>query len=367
MAGQAVAAAPDGELEAGLGGEDDGAGDVGRVRGLDDDRRDAVEAAVVDLAGLVEGFVAGDDERPGQGGGERRERAGLTGDQRGRSVAVGRGEGGGRAASMDGVSVKAIGRVGARWTDRRAGLRSTPTDEGRQPGRRRRHAGWTDDDGGRRTAARRGAARRGTEPAGAGLRVSCGASPAGAASGRNSRSRRSSRKISRSMIRQERAAGAPRSSRHLEQRLPPRRLDLEDPGEQVRQDRRVVRDRDPAPAWRVRLRRPRRPPIRAGPAGRGVRARAVGRLGLDLLVLLVVLGLDLDADVDLVGRLARRAAGAARGRSRTGGWRGIASRCAASGSPTCSSSSSTSATRYGCSPPRTRWISNRRVPTTRRS
>ena len=51
VAGDAVAAAADGELEAGLAGEHDGACDVGRPGRLDDQRRAAVEGRVVDLAG----------------------------------------------------------------------------------------------------------------------------------------------------------------------------------------------------------------------------------------------------------------------------------------------------------------------------
>ena len=93
---QAVAAAPDRELEARLRAPGHGPRDVGGIGRLDDDRRDAVEPAVVDLAGLVEARVAGHDERAVQRGAEGGE-PGMAdpGDRRGRGRGVGRGEGGG--------------------------------------------------------------------------------------------------------------------------------------------------------------------------------------------------------------------------------------------------------------------------------
>ena len=58
VAGQAVSAAPDGELRSGLARERDDARDRGGVGGPDDDRRPTVDAAVEDDASFVVCVVA---------------------------------------------------------------------------------------------------------------------------------------------------------------------------------------------------------------------------------------------------------------------------------------------------------------------
>ena len=70
VAGQAVAAAADRQLEAGLAGEDDGPRDVAGVGRLDDQRRATVDLREVDLAGVVVGRRPRADDRPGEAGDE---------------------------------------------------------------------------------------------------------------------------------------------------------------------------------------------------------------------------------------------------------------------------------------------------------
>ena len=62
VAGAAVAAAPDGQLEPGLAREAHDGYDVVDVGDLDDDRRPAIDRAVDDRAGLVIALVAGRDD-----------------------------------------------------------------------------------------------------------------------------------------------------------------------------------------------------------------------------------------------------------------------------------------------------------------
>jgi hypothetical protein len=70
MAGAAVAAAPDGELEARLAGEIDDGGDVRRVRHADDGGRVAVGEVVEDGPGVVVALVAGTEDAAVEAGAE---------------------------------------------------------------------------------------------------------------------------------------------------------------------------------------------------------------------------------------------------------------------------------------------------------
>ena len=195
---QAVAAAPDRELETRLGREEHGPRDVGGVRRLDDDRRDAVEPAVVDLARLIEARVAGHDERAAQRGAEGGE-AGRAdpGDRRGGGRGVGRGEGRG-ADGFHGWGLPEAFRSDGGALDRPYGSPAEPpTDAGRQPG-----SPGDGVPGGRMTMAAgcgRVASGHGPAPGPAGDQLR--REPSRRASGRKRRSRRWSRRISRSMIR----------------------------------------------------------------------------------------------------------------------------------------------------------------------
>ena len=153
VAGHAVAAAPDGELEPGLGRERHGPGDVGGVCRLDDEGRVAVEAGVVDVASRRRtrrrsGRTIEPARLAANAAIESGPTAGMTG------VAAVSNERG-RAASMRWVSVGGVG--GGAWaacaqTVWNRLLRGTrqqpPMRVGARPGGR-----WTDDDGGRSRGA----------------------------------------------------------------------------------------------------------------------------------------------------------------------------------------------------------------------
>ncbi len=68
VAGEAVAATPDRQGQAGLASEDDGPRHVRGVRGADDERGVAVRVGAVDLPGGVVLRAAGHDDRSGQAG-----------------------------------------------------------------------------------------------------------------------------------------------------------------------------------------------------------------------------------------------------------------------------------------------------------
>jgi len=74
VAGVAVAAAADGQLQPRLAGQRDHPRDVGGVGDPDDDRRAAVEAAVEDRAGLVVAGVVGGDHPTVEGSAQLRDR-----------------------------------------------------------------------------------------------------------------------------------------------------------------------------------------------------------------------------------------------------------------------------------------------------
>ena len=82
VAGDAVPAAADGQLQPGLGGERDHLGDVGGVGGPDDGRRPAVEPAVEQRSGLVVAGVVGGDHPAVDG------RAQLPSDRKGLGAGV---------------------------------------------------------------------------------------------------------------------------------------------------------------------------------------------------------------------------------------------------------------------------------------
>ena len=63
VAGEAVPAAADRQLEAGLAGQDDGPGDIVRIGRANDQGRALVGVRVVDLAGFVVVGAAGQDDR----------------------------------------------------------------------------------------------------------------------------------------------------------------------------------------------------------------------------------------------------------------------------------------------------------------
>jgi hypothetical protein len=67
VTGDAVAAGADGKLEAGLGGEDDGTGNVGGIGGANDDDGMAIRKRADDLAGFVVLGAIGSDEGARQG------------------------------------------------------------------------------------------------------------------------------------------------------------------------------------------------------------------------------------------------------------------------------------------------------------
>ena len=71
VAGAAVAAAADGQLEPGLPGKSDDGRDVGRIGDADDDRRPAVDATQDDGSRLVVVGVIGRDHLTVDGGAER--------------------------------------------------------------------------------------------------------------------------------------------------------------------------------------------------------------------------------------------------------------------------------------------------------
>ncbi len=77
MTGEAVTAAANGELHAGLACKRDDVRDVGLVRGPDDDRWPAVEPTVEDGARLVVPGIIGCDDPGVQDGAELRERDSL--------------------------------------------------------------------------------------------------------------------------------------------------------------------------------------------------------------------------------------------------------------------------------------------------
>src|SRR5205823_1775218 len=66
VTGQAVAAAADGQLEPGLAGKFDCAGDIGRVGDASDQRGAAVEPAVEERAGLVIAGIGRRDHATGE-------------------------------------------------------------------------------------------------------------------------------------------------------------------------------------------------------------------------------------------------------------------------------------------------------------
>src|SRR4029079_8759837 len=68
VAGEAVAAAADGQLETGLPGQRDGPGDVRRIGGADDQGGAPVAVRVVDLASLVVVRAARQDDGSGEAG-----------------------------------------------------------------------------------------------------------------------------------------------------------------------------------------------------------------------------------------------------------------------------------------------------------
>jgi hypothetical protein len=80
VAGQAVAAAADGQLQPGVGGQGHDLGDLGRVGRPDDGRRPPVVLAVEDLAGLVVAGVVGGGDPPVEGVAQPRDRDGRGGD-----------------------------------------------------------------------------------------------------------------------------------------------------------------------------------------------------------------------------------------------------------------------------------------------
>ena len=98
VAGEAVPAAADRQRQAGLGREPDRRGDVGGTGRADDHRGVLVVVRVADLAGLVIGVAAGDDQLALEVGGECLEidrleivlAAGAEGFHRGGSFGVGR-------------------------------------------------------------------------------------------------------------------------------------------------------------------------------------------------------------------------------------------------------------------------------------
>jgi hypothetical protein len=79
VAGYAVAAAADGELQSGLAGEGYDARDVRLVCDPDDDRRPAVDIAVEDGAALVVPGVLRSDHPPLEGRAELGDEGGLGG------------------------------------------------------------------------------------------------------------------------------------------------------------------------------------------------------------------------------------------------------------------------------------------------
>ena len=120
VAGQAVAAAADGEPPTGLSGEPDGPHDVGRVGGPDDDRGSAIGVGVVDEAGLLV-------VRASRGG--RPSRAIRRRRRRGPMRRQGRGAGGGMLPSWL-APLGCIAGVGGHSDSRVEGPCGTP-DEGR--------------------------------------------------------------------------------------------------------------------------------------------------------------------------------------------------------------------------------------------
>ena len=89
VAGPAVAAAPDGQLEPGLAGQVDDIGDVAGVRGADDDRRPPVEPADEDGTGRVVPGIVGGDEPVAEVGPQPVEGKGGTGGLHGTLLAGG--------------------------------------------------------------------------------------------------------------------------------------------------------------------------------------------------------------------------------------------------------------------------------------
>ena len=140
VAGQAVRAAADGQLQAGLAGEHHGPRDIPGDRRLDDEHRPLVEAGVVDLAGLVVGRVLRPDRRPGDAGDERGDVVGTGGSWGGDA-------GQGHVGVPFGVhgGVRRVGALTCRDGRPTVGPGLRATVGGSRP-RRMTSAGATDDD-----------------------------------------------------------------------------------------------------------------------------------------------------------------------------------------------------------------------------